>query len=485
MKGVSRVVLCLVLRWAFALAALGGVQGLAVASIVMPNGTVGINYVTGGAQLIDGSGGATFVGRTFADPSVSARTVGLTETYGVQLGGRALTVQAARVLTAAEVGGAVAGVYLAWEGGWAVGSGIARWMGLGNSSNGTRCVPGPGGWQCDAGQPPEVQHVSKWCFDPVAGPCGGSPEELAAAYVSQTAASDASYYHTYSPGAVTCTKPDPAHATCSYSLYRCQYASADSCETFTAYTPGYQYVTITLPASCPATIDPLDPRLSRPAGDAPGPDGKCAAARYSAATPQQVGERIGTYGDPSLLKSMAQDVLDKGQPITTASPRSVTGPASATGSPTTTTTTNPDGTTTTVTKTPTINYHYDGDTITYNTTYVTVTNDNGDVTTTTTTEGDTPEQKTDCDKYPDSAGCTKLGDPGTDKVTGTSRNVTFTPVEFAGGSCPDPVTFSVFGLDLSFAFTPICDTASTWIRLVLLVSAAAMGAYIFIGGLKA
>jgi len=144
--------------------------------------------------------------------------------------------------------------------------------------------------------------------------------------------------------------------------------------------------------TCPASIDPLDPALSIPAGEAPDADGKCRQARYhhSPISPEGAAALPGTANIPgSLIPDVVRDVLERGVGLLPDS-RGSQGPATQPGQPTTTTTTNPDNSVTTKTQTPTYNYNYGGDTITVTTTTTTVTNNGGDITTEITEDGGSP-----------------------------------------------------------------------------------------------
>lgn len=239
---------------------------------------------------------------------------------------------------------------------------------------------------------------------------------------------------------------------------------------------------------CPASIDALNPAYNVPAGGAKGADGKCPTARYNHApiTPTAAGDLFNQY--PPNNPVNAADVATKGGESIAADWGGITGPASQVGTPTTTTTTNPNGTTTTQTTTPTYNYNYGSDSITYSISNTTITNNAGDVTTTTTTVNPSnPQQDPEnpCVQNPDASGCAPLGTPGAEpQPQRTTQGISYVPEVFATGTCPPPEAFSVFGWSNSISYEPLCSAAQTWVRGIVLLLATAVGALVFIGGLK-
>jgi len=169
-------------------------------------------------------------------------------------------------------------------------------------------------------------------------------------------------------------------------------------------------------------------------------------------------------------------------------PVTVSGPASTPGK--TSTTTSSTGTTTT--STTTHNHSYDGANVTTsNVTVTNVTNNAGDTTTTTTTETPVKEEPTpdQCEKNPDSIGCSEFGTPEPQQLTQKSIAVQLTPVAFASSAtCPANVSasFTVMGRSFSpsFSYASICAAATDYIRPVMLLLALAASAFIFVGGLK-
>jgi hypothetical protein len=236
-------------------------------------------------------------------------------------------------------------------------------------------------------------------------------------------------------------------------------------------------------STCPASVDPLNPAYSIPAGLAPEADGKCRQARYHR-VPVSTGEAATILearappAAPDLL-SMAQGAIAAGESIE-ASDRTMSGPTSVAGSPTTSTVTKPDGSTVTTTSTPTTNYSYTGSTVNYSTTVVTVTQtcvSPGSCTTETETTGEPPEETDACKLAPDSLGCTKLGTPPDEAPTWETINVPFEAEDLGfAGACPASNTWEVFGLTLTWGYEPVCEVAPMIrIALLLMASIAAIG----------
>jgi hypothetical protein len=69
---------------------------------------------------------------------------------------------------------------------------------------------------------------------------------------------------------------------------------------------------------------------------------------------------------------------------------------------------------------------------------------------------------TDCDKYPDSAGCLKLGTvPTPDPITTTDVSMSLSPVSLGSGTCPAPNVLSMRGQpDITLSYQPYCDFAT-------------------------
>lgn len=217
-------------------------------------------------------------------------------------------------------------------------------------------------------------------------------------------------------------------------------------------------------SGCPASIDPGNSAYNVPAGKPVGPDGKCPTARYNWApiSPEVAADtKLPAQPNGAIGQQAAQDAIASGQAIpatvTTQGPSSINGP-SVQG-----TTTGPSGTTTT-TKTPTYTFNYGGDTITYGptTTTTTITNNEG-TTTTTETEQETPTDQ--CERYPDSLGCIKMGDAPEETVPVRAATMTYT-AETPGlpSGCPgDVVLFD----GQTFSYAHACTAAERMRPLVI------------------
>lgn len=99
-------------------------------------------------------------------------------------------------------------------------------------------------------------------------------------------------------------------------------------------------------------------------------------------------------------------------------------------------------------------------------TYVTT---NTDGSTTTTTINNAPPAPvvptdfyTDCDKYPDAAGCLKLGSvPTPDPITTNNVAMALSPVSLGSGVCPAPIVIPMRGQpDITLSYQPYCDFAT-------------------------
>ncbi|UZR29441.1 virulence factor TspB C-terminal domain-related protein [Methylococcus mesophilus] len=153
------------------------------------------------------------------------------------------------------------------------------------------------------------------------------------------------------------------------------------------------------------------------------------------------------------------------------------------------TTANPDGSTST--KTPTVDVEYpkgpdgksDGKVKTKPGTQVTTCTASGSCTTTNTDYSGSDVVQ--CDKYPDSLGCAKLGDPGQPTQLQTKDNKDlFNPVGLGGAAgCPAPLSGSFLGQAFTISYDPVCQFASG-IRFVVLAIAWVSAGWILFGTLK-
>lgn len=214
-----------------------------------------------------------------------------------------------------------------------------------------------------------------------------------------------------------------------------------------------------------------------------GPDGKCAGGESQSMTPDQLADKALPYADQYKPRAadIAKQAVGQGHDLTPyAQPQPATGPATLSQPDKQVVTQQPNGTTSVTTITTTNNITYQGDT--YNITTTTVKN-NPDGSKETTTEAQTDQDV--CAKRPNSAACVDLGSPDQVKVESLTKDVSFSPVQFAeAGSCPAPVSFSVYGRSLAFSFDAACEQAQGVIRAVVLLAASFLAAWIFVDGLK-
>lgn len=163
---------------------------------------------------------------------------------------------------------------------------------------------------------------------------------------------------------------------------------------------------------------------------------------------------------------------------------SITGPASQQGPATNQTTSGPNGTTTTSTV-PTYNYTYGPTNVTYTTTNVTtqtITNNAGDTITNTTTETDAPpkDERTECEKNPDTVGCTPLGEVPDEEVTKLTRDVSVSAEAVnLPAQCPAPIDAAGYSL----SFDAACDF-SEGVHPFVLAAAALMAGLIVIRSIQ-
>ncbi len=186
-------------------------------------------------------------------------------------------------------------------------------------------------------------------------------------------------------------------------------------------------------------------------------------------------------------------------PLTVNSPSHITTTSTFDGTNTTSTTTthvDPQTLTETATGVTTLTNTATGSTATTTTTVGSVlTNDTTGASTTTTTTtvgtagGDKP-QLTDCDKIPDSVGCTELGMPPTaENLPKSTVAVTLTPTVFASSaSCPGdstvPINIGPFHSSATFSYAALCSAATGTMAPIVLLLGAAAAAFVFVGGLK-
>lgn len=197
------------------------------------------------------------------------------------------------------------------------------------------------------------------------------------------------------------------------------------------------------------------------------PDGKCPTGRYESAAAlsdavlSEAVKPVVSSDVPAAVKAL----IDSGGSAE-SSPISLSGPQSQTSSPSVSTKTGPSGS---VVSTTTNNYQYNyaGDTINYTVNQTTVTETtapDGTKQTQTETSDKTPE-KTNCELYPESIGCMKLGEPGETKIPESKKNIDISPegISLPSG-CPSDLALPG-GRVVSYASA--CDAAQKMRPLVI------------------
>ena len=285
---------------------------------------------------------------------------------------------------------------------------------------------------------------------------------------------------------------------------------------FVVSTPGYPDAT-TLSAPIVALIGttagvgcPLLP------GNAtiptPGRDGKCPTGTWTPTSLDDAAGIVASDGAPGHdldvadLPRTVKEALDRGVDGGTdvrnaldGQPGNLSGPAQTVDVGPTVTVNN-NGVTTTTTSTTTNNITYGGSsTTTNNYTYNSVKSDTASTpatgtspaSTVTTTTNTTPaaDPKTDCQLFPNIAGCQLLGvAPPAETIPSSDIPIAYVPTFFAGGSgcpAPFPLAFSIAGRAFSFSISnqPLCDLMSTLAPIFLALFAAA-AALVFMDGMK-
>lgn len=98
---------------------------------------------------------------------------------------------------------------------------------------------------------------------------------------------------------------------------------------------------------------------------------------------------------------------------------------------------------------------------------------------------DPSQIKTDCDKYPNTVGCSEYGTAdGSVPLTTTNVALDLTPTPFLSSSgCPAPLTFSLMAATYTVSYQPLCDRLYA-LRVLFLLSASFIAAYIIANGFK-
>lgn len=219
-----------------------------------------------------------------------------------------------------------------------------------------------------------------------------------------------------------------------------------------------------------------------------GVDGKCPTGNYSPKSEDDAADHFGKNA-PKVpgASEKAPGIVSEGDKHGKGAPAgepSITGPASQQGPASNQTTTGPSGTTT-VTTQPTYNYTYGPYSVTYTTTNVTtqtVTNNAGDTITNTTTETDAQpkDERSECEKNPDTVGCTPLGEVPDEEVTKLTREVSVTAEAVnLPAQCPAPIDAAGYSL----SFDAACDF-SEGVHPFVLAAAALMAGLIVIRSIQ-
>jgi hypothetical protein len=455
---------------------------------VVQNGGAAIEYVTGGARLVDGIGGPTFVGRTFSAASNGAAVAA--ETYAARIGGGEIALVAARTISAPEIAVAVAAGYLAFQGGFAVGTVLADYLGMG-----TRVVPTDHGWMADPGTAPTGSGMvprTCWVASSIGASGVGTPPDAAPNCITDAmGAAVAKGQWSASPGWLM--SADPAGCSSGVAAGGAGTCTVHGLHSIYAPSPGTTFGVWVVPevrmvsvpgGGCAASFDFFDPAYNTPEGAAPGPDGKCRTGRYDPIGAAAAADRLRQFGDTSGTHSpdVVRDILSRpGGSVEVGAPANLSGPSSTVGAPTVETTTNPDGSTIVKTTTNTTNYTYNSspNTVNYQNTVSVVTNNAGNITTVNTTVGPsvppakTPDPLDPCVANPTRMGCVSMGAPETTNPVWVSKAVSFDVEDlgFGSGSCPADQNFTFHGWALPLHFQPLC-TAAPIIKLSLLAMVA-------------
>lgn len=222
-------------------------------------------------------------------------------------------------------------------------------------------------------------------------------------------------------------------------------------------------------------------------------------ASYSPASPadvKQAADDVTIANIQPMINAIAQDGTTV--PIPDASPTSTSG-SSVSGAPKTksSTRTNPDGSTTTENETTTPSYSPQGDgttggpikVITNNTTNTTTNTctASGSCSTTNNTTNSTPETpdaKTDCDKYPDSIGCASFGTPADSEIPSSTQSTSLSWTALSVPSiCPPDMAVTYMGHAFSLSFKYLCQFAQ-YIKAMVIVSALIAAYFICFGARK-
>lgn len=209
-------------------------------------------------------------------------------------------------------------------------------------------------------------------------------------------------------------------------------------------------------------------------------------------TDEEMDQKLASAPDAKIIPA-TDGLLKNGGEVETPNPLQLSGPGTNTTPGGTTTLPNGDKQVTTNNQ----NITYNGNTYNVqNNTTIKIINAAGDVTSTTVNEAPAPPPKTEvemkdpCTDNPTRLGCIDAGEPpSAEKLPARNEAVTITPVPFqTNATCPDgvPIDYTILGHAYHhvLAYTPMCDASTNYIRPVMLILAALIAAWVFVGGLK-
>jgi hypothetical protein len=265
-----------------------------------------------------------------------------------------------------------------------------------------------------------------------------------------------------SAGAATVSMPGP-----SWSATFSGVTSAGVCQ-YLFTMPGDSFVGNV--ASSARSIPPYDTTTTTPVSDDEVVNAIAAASGWptTSALSKTIAEYV-PYAEPVQVDATT-----------------VTGPATSIGK--TSVTNNVDGSKTTTATTYGHTYVNNVVTTTENavTTVTNVDNSVRSVSNTTTTSPDAPPTKTQCELAPDSIGCAKLGTPDAPVLPKSDSGFTgITPIAFfSAATCPSPIAINALGKSFEISYQPTCNALSDYVKPVLVICAAFMAAFVFVGGFK-
>ena len=209
-------------------------------------------------------------------------------------------------------------------------------------------------------------------------------------------------------------------------------------------------------------------------------------------TEQQLVDEIASKsGWPSgTLEKITKTAIESGiEPDLESAVTTVSGPSTV-GEPKVTTKNLPDGKVETTTEKTNITYQGSNikvDNSSVVTNYNPTTNTTNNVSDTTIENPDLPkpDPKDQCEKYPDSIGCAKFGEPPASvPLKKTERALNITAAAFtSSAACPAPVQLAVMGQNYEIPYDPLCDKLAL-IKPLMMLFAAFVAAYVLADSFK-